>query len=210
MTLEKDRKVEGKQWLPAKWDYEADVVVVGYGTAGAAAAITAHDAGAEVLVLEKQRADTATFIDHTPSVRMAASSVLSPTSVADAAKHLELCCLGNTPRDVCQVWAEETSQNKAWLESIGGKVIKATDPAAGEGWELPIIPGYKSMMYVMHEKAGPGLWQTLANAVEKVRQIKVLYATAGKELVQNPVTKEILGVVADEAGKRSTLRLRKV
>ena len=88
--MEKDRKVEGKQWLPAKWDYEADVVVVGYGTAGAAAAITAHDAGAEVLVLEKQRADTATFIDHTPSVRMAASSVLSPTSVADAAKHLEL------------------------------------------------------------------------------------------------------------------------
>ena len=88
-------------------------------------------------------------------------------------------------------------------------MIKATDPAAGEGWELPMIPGYKSMMYVMHEKAGPGLWQTLANAVEKVRQIKVLYATAGKELVQNPVTKEILGVVADEAGKKIHVKAKK-
>ena len=36
-----------------KWDKEADVVVVGLGGAGAAAAIEAHDAGAKVLVLEK-------------------------------------------------------------------------------------------------------------------------------------------------------------
>jgi flavin-dependent dehydrogenase len=35
------------------WDEEADVVVLGYGFAGATAAITAHDAGAKVLLLEK-------------------------------------------------------------------------------------------------------------------------------------------------------------
>ncbi len=32
---------------------EANVVVVGYGGAGAAAAITAHDSGASVIILEK-------------------------------------------------------------------------------------------------------------------------------------------------------------
>lgn len=31
------------------WDYESDVVVIGYSGAGSAAAITAHDAGAQVL-----------------------------------------------------------------------------------------------------------------------------------------------------------------
>lgn len=36
-----------------KWDMQADVVVVGYGAAGAATAITAHDLGAKVLILEK-------------------------------------------------------------------------------------------------------------------------------------------------------------
>ena len=41
--------VEVKLWLPDKWDYEADVVIVGFGGAGAAAAITAHDEGATVL-----------------------------------------------------------------------------------------------------------------------------------------------------------------
>ena len=34
------------------WDMKADVVVIGYGGAGATAAIAAHDAGAKVLVLE--------------------------------------------------------------------------------------------------------------------------------------------------------------
>ena len=39
--------------IPTKWDEEADVVIVGYGFAGSAAAIAAHDAGAKVLLLEK-------------------------------------------------------------------------------------------------------------------------------------------------------------
>ena len=40
-------------WSPPHWDAEADVVIVGFGGAGAATAITAHDLGAKVLMLEK-------------------------------------------------------------------------------------------------------------------------------------------------------------
>lgn len=39
--------------LPATWDHEADVVVVGTGGAGFAAAVAARQAGAEVLMLER-------------------------------------------------------------------------------------------------------------------------------------------------------------
>ena len=39
--------------IPTKWDEEADVAIVGYGFAGSAAEIAAHDAGAKVLLLEK-------------------------------------------------------------------------------------------------------------------------------------------------------------
>ena len=39
--------------VPDRWDVEADVVVAGFGAAGFAASVTAHDLGAKVLILEK-------------------------------------------------------------------------------------------------------------------------------------------------------------
>ena len=39
--------------IPAKWDKEVDVVVLGSGGAGLVAATLAHDGGAETLLLEK-------------------------------------------------------------------------------------------------------------------------------------------------------------
>ena len=39
--------------MPYEWDQEADVIVVGFGAAGMAASVTAHDLGAKVVILEK-------------------------------------------------------------------------------------------------------------------------------------------------------------
>ena len=39
--------------MPHTWDYEADVVVVGFGAAGVATSVTAHELGAKVVILEK-------------------------------------------------------------------------------------------------------------------------------------------------------------
>src|SRR2546426_12421148 len=44
----------GQPWLPATWDRQADVVVVGFGAAGAATAITAYEAGAQVILYERK------------------------------------------------------------------------------------------------------------------------------------------------------------
>ena len=40
------------------WDYETKIIIVGFGGTGGCAAIEAHNAGAEVIILEKQPADT--------------------------------------------------------------------------------------------------------------------------------------------------------
>jgi len=42
----------GINLIPKEWDGEYDVVVVGFGGAGACAAMGAHDAGADTLILE--------------------------------------------------------------------------------------------------------------------------------------------------------------
>ena len=52
-TKTETKTAEVKPWLPEKWDEEHEVVVIGTGFAGLAAAIEAHNAGAEVLVIEK-------------------------------------------------------------------------------------------------------------------------------------------------------------
>jgi succinate dehydrogenase/fumarate reductase flavoprotein subunit len=39
--------------IPESWDEAADIVVVGFGAAGFAASVTAHELGADVLILEK-------------------------------------------------------------------------------------------------------------------------------------------------------------
>ena len=36
-----------------KWDYVTDVVVIGFGGAGFAVSVTAHDLGSDVILLEK-------------------------------------------------------------------------------------------------------------------------------------------------------------
>jgi len=40
--------------LPEKWNGEADVIIVGSGFTGLAAAIEAHDCGASVTIFEKK------------------------------------------------------------------------------------------------------------------------------------------------------------
>ena len=40
---------------PQKWDDEADVIIVGNGFAGLAAAIEAKEAGSSVIILEKMK-----------------------------------------------------------------------------------------------------------------------------------------------------------
>ena len=56
-----------------RWDREADVVVVGFGAAGASAAIEARSAGGEVLVLERASGGGGTSANSTGEVYLGAA-----------------------------------------------------------------------------------------------------------------------------------------
>jgi succinate dehydrogenase/fumarate reductase flavoprotein subunit len=97
----------------ATWDSEFDLVVVGYGGAGAVTAITAADAGAQVLIVEKQAANR-----HTPSTRMA--SIVMAVNDADAATtYFDRCAGGMIPRAVSRAWAERAGALPGWFERVG-------------------------------------------------------------------------------------------
>ena len=70
-----------------QWDMEADVVVVGFGAAGVAAAVTAHDLGADVLILEK-----APEGKEGGNTRVAGQGYLNTSSADKAAEYLTALC----------------------------------------------------------------------------------------------------------------------
>ncbi|MBI4310771.1 MAG: FAD-binding protein [Chloroflexi bacterium] len=181
---------------PATWDRQADVVVVGFGGAGAAASVTAHDAGARVLMLEK-----APKGQEGGNTRVAGQGYLFTDSAEKAIQYLNAMCGPFTvPQEMARVWAEENCKNNDWLASIGGDPQEHQHQP--EGIEYPELPGSDSVHKFHHGSilGFSNTWKAFANAVHQ-RSIEILYETPAVELVQNPVTKEVLGVRAQHGGK---------
>jgi succinate dehydrogenase/fumarate reductase flavoprotein subunit len=186
-------------WLPEKWDYEADVVVVGYGGAGVVAAITANDTGAKVLILEK-----APFRGG-GNTSISAGMFCSPTNRSDAVKYLNAASAGRTPLDVIEAWAEEVCKNKDWWDQMG---IKYVAPRWGRTTEYMQLPGADAMTTCTTVGSGQALFEAL-DRHRKERGIEVLFDSRGKDLIQDGITKEILGIYAEKQGKKIAVKAKK-
>jgi len=189
---------------PDKWDIEADVIVVGFGAAGVATAVTAHDLGANVVILEK-----APEGQEGGNTRVAGQGYLNTSSVDKAMAYLTALCGDYTvPELMVQVWAEEMCQNNAWLKSLG------CDPQEHQhqpvGIEFPELPG-SDCVHKFHD--GPvygysNTWKRFERLV-KERPITVLYETPGRALIQHDLTKDILGVRAQQGDQAIYVKARR-
>lgn len=204
-----------QQTSPAKWDFETDVVIVGYGGAGAHAAINAADAGANVIMIEKYPGDTATEIRHIPSSRYCGGLCVTAQDAKDASDTLYALSFGTTPKDVCDAWGEGAVKNIAYLNQLAEAVKTESpgevypEPTWGTG-EYPEMPGGKTIGTSTVKGGGPRMFQILmANVAKRADKIKVMYETPGKRLIQDPNTKEILGVVATQGGKEITIKAKR-
>lgn len=178
-ALAHGRGVQQNGWVSTK----TDIVVIGYGAAGIAAAITAHDAGAQVVVVEKGTADT-----HTPNTRMSGGMVMVATDAAEATAYLDACADGMVPIDVSAAWAERAVQLATWMaETIGG-----LDMVAAAGAEHGEFPGADAIVALQPDGvgerlssaggAGPALYAGL-DAAAKRRDIDVRWATPAARLL---------------------------
>ena len=79
---------ETASFLPETWDYEADVVVLGFGVAGATAATTAERAGASVIVVERD-----TFDSRLSNTRMSGGLIHCPDGDGKALRQYLRCML---------------------------------------------------------------------------------------------------------------------
>jgi 3-oxo-5alpha-steroid 4-dehydrogenase len=109
--------------VPPTWDIQADVVVVGFGAAGACAALEAAGAGADVVVLDRFRGGGATALSGgvvyagggTPQQRAAGVSD-SPEAMFD---YLSFEVGDAVPQATLREFCEGSRAMLAWLESHG-------------------------------------------------------------------------------------------
>jgi succinate dehydrogenase/fumarate reductase flavoprotein subunit len=190
--------------VPQTWDVETDVVVVGFGAAGMATAVTAHELGANVVLLEK-----APEGKEGGNTRVAGQGYLNTSSVESAIAYLNaLCGPFTVPEAMVRVWAEEMGQNNDWLRSLGGDPQEHQHPPVGI--EFPDLPG-ADCVHKFHDGPTYGYsytWQLFERLV-KERPIPILYETPARALIQHDTTKEILGVRAQRGGATINVKARK-
>src|SRR5579863_10253870 len=189
---------------PQRWDVKADVVVVGFGAAGVAASVTAHDLGADVVILDK-----APEGEHGGNTRVAGQGYLNTSSAEDAAAYLTaLCGPFTVPEAMVQVWAQEMCRNNEWLSSLGGDPQEHQHPPVGI--EFPDLPG-SDCVHKFHDGPTYGYSYTwkLFERLVKQRPIRILYETPARELIEHDTTKEILGVRAQHGSGSLVVKARK-
>jgi succinate dehydrogenase/fumarate reductase flavoprotein subunit len=194
--------------VPINWNQTADVVVVGTGLAGLAAAVAANDAGASVIVLEKMPQTLeggSSKVSGSQFYVPCDTGTLTP-DIDQGVLYLQSTAAGSVEDpDIFTAQAQGFVDNLAWAIALGGNIGTSTGgssfaSAAGSAAyhtfavALPGTP-VGSNGYPVGSNGDGGIWKVFRAAVAK-RPITMLYSTPAKSLIQEPTTGEILGVKA--------------
>jgi succinate dehydrogenase/fumarate reductase flavoprotein subunit len=178
---------------------QVDVLVAGFGLAGASAALAAHAAGTRVLVVEKTGAGGGNCLNSGGFL----FAIEGPTSI----DHLDAVCFAKTDRSVLEAYAAGTLEVRGWVEALGGSA-PVCDPAALGGLipSWPHFPGAADCVYRQFDggqmRPGIALWQLVEDAVHE-RGIEVALNTAVADLVVQDGA--VRGAVLDGDGARRTV-----
>jgi uncharacterized protein with FMN-binding domain len=189
------------------WDGSYDVIVVGFGGAGAVASITAADAGAEVLLVEK-----APRGHHGGNTRVAGQYILDFADFQSGFDYLKGLRgdFFTTSDDELAYLVKGLMENDEWLLKMGAKnLIDISYP------EYPEIAGAKGVRLTMVESKdfsdafNARYWQLLERNVNSRKdKIDVWYESPAMHLIQDPVHKTILGVEINKEGVPVTIQAK--
>jgi succinate dehydrogenase/fumarate reductase flavoprotein subunit len=185
------------------WDAEYDVVVIGFGGAGAAAAITAADGGAKVLLLEK-----APEGEEGGNTRYAAQLVLALKNRENGLAYYKALRGGfdNQSDEVIQFIVDGSMANYEWIASLGADRSKISYRDYVEYPELPGAAG-TSVLTVDGEMWTSKFWQLLRkNVIDRSDRIDIWYASPAERLIQDKETNIVHGVIVAHNGKNYNVR----
>jgi succinate dehydrogenase/fumarate reductase flavoprotein subunit len=103
---------------PQTWDEEADIIIIGSGFAGLAAAIEAKQAGSSVIILEKMKGYGGNSTISDGVVAAAATSMQADKGITDSAhlmyEDMLKAGLGLNQPELVQVLSEKSNETFQW------------------------------------------------------------------------------------------------
>jgi len=189
-----------------------DVVVIGFGAAGASAAIEAAKKGAKVAILEKT--------EHGGGNTIFSAAFICPDNEEKALKYIlelkkiEQGVVSEEDLKIVKAFVSEATKLVDWIKELGGEVepgpILPGYPKQPIGPSFPQVDGADSIKRYRvsgpEVRGGESLFKLLASKVKELN-ITVFYKTSAKELIHRDG--EVLGVVAEKDGKESRIMARR-
>lgn len=188
----------------------ADLIVVGAGLAGLAAAITAADGGASVIVVDKHYRIGGSAMGAGGSYSAAGSRLQREKGIADSpGKHVDdanRIGKGRADQEILRLYCEQAAPVQEWLESLG-VVFDPKGPRIAHEHEP-----YTTPRTCDAQGAGPGIIAALGAQLDKriaAGTVSLRGETTARRLVQ--AGGRVTGLtVEDDEGRTLNLRARNV
>ncbi|MFT3915372.1 MAG: FAD-dependent oxidoreductase [Anaeromyxobacteraceae bacterium] len=193
-------------WLPARWDAEADVVIVGFGAAGASAAYHAAKAGASVRVLDTSEAGGGDTAASGGFVFFGGGTALqAQAGVAETADQMlaTVRAMGGDQADpeLQKVWCQRNKEAYDFLDQACGTSWGPADMMftgnEAHGMYASVAPNGVPVKHgLLDPEGGAGLFSKISTAVLATPGVTFTGLMKAVRLVQDPRTRRVLGVVA--------------
>lgn len=197
--------------LPESWDIETDVVVMGFGFAGEASAISAAAAGSQVQVFEKAPKE------HAGGNSAVCCGYIQLASGEGAADYWRAIAWDGCPEDEVQAMAANVEAMPYWFnDNVFEVEISENDPDRqsktfnGVTYEKSNVLSMK--IETEYDKGeGYNKWHALLDVIEDryADSITVNYDAPVTHLIFDPTTKEVFGVRAEIDGVEKTVKANK-
>ncbi len=192
-----------------QWDDVVDVLICGYGCAGASAAIEAHDTDptARLLVIEKAPQAFAGG-----NCRVSGQSLLISKNKESLKDYQRRMSAANpVSEEMLDEWAERMVNLEPWIQQVaadaGQEFLRGTGFSSRDAvLEFPEFGARDAVAYTATILPIPsGVWLALKANVEK-RGVPVRFDTRIVDLIQDPDTLEVFGAWVEEKGVRKAIR----
>lgn len=187
--------------IPQTWDYECDLLVIGYGGAGMwASLIGADECGQQVLVLEKAPVEGG----GNSRINNGEWTIIPEDKKAAFKEYLTTFSKGAIPAEMADAWVEECARNTEYADKYGMTYTIVDSALAGA------IPEY----YKLDEEKFAGCQRLSSvegfgmktfhelDAKRAELGVEILFDCHDENLIQDPQTRAILGaytLIGDDA-----------